>query len=424
MLPPRSSWAYLSDSEVESLAQQELRGLVAPELMSKLNRRELVSLLSAQLTLDPEGCCAGMPREPESAEPPSRMSHERKTQRCVEFRLDSPAEPLKTSIESTPDNGHRYSRPVSATTRRSSTESTPQPNPHSRLDDHWAIADVHAASAIGEAPGLEAGAGMDELLSDSCFAMGGSTRLAGIAETEVPAPMFWRSQGGIAADFAGIGMGSVHQQMLQQQQPHQADAAAAAMSSSAVSGREARDSTPPWTESSWHPSAAQYLPGGVAQSMEKRPRSQPSWLERRFQGLESIDLGDASPNGKEEDCSDLHGQPSRAPFVLFAPEDFVDDEGNPEKHPGSESAEYQAHGDQSCSNAGSSACDVAQSTASSAGGVASSGGGGDHGAGPGPDANSAEWASSYKRWSGLRTSDNVEPIALAARVACAVHSRP
>lgn len=46
---PTSSWAYLSDEEMHELCEQVLHGLVAPSLLQRLSRRELVSLLAAQM---------------------------------------------------------------------------------------------------------------------------------------------------------------------------------------------------------------------------------------------------------------------------------------------------------------------------------------------------------------------------------------
>lgn len=48
----QSSWAYLSDGEMRELAEQVLRGLVAPSLLQRLSRREVVSLLAAQFEED------------------------------------------------------------------------------------------------------------------------------------------------------------------------------------------------------------------------------------------------------------------------------------------------------------------------------------------------------------------------------------
>lgn len=256
---------------------------------------------------------------------------------------------------------------------------------------------------------------MDERASDNSTCLPPSavaSSLAGIAEGDVPSSVFWRPQADLVV-FPNDRMGAFKP--------------------------KAQD-MPPWAESTG-PWPAPAAAAGHAEGPERRTRPQPSWLERRFQGLESIDLGDStgSARGKDEDSSRVQGEGVRPVLVSMAPEDFVSPDGSPAKHADT-SAELQGTVDSgvdpasaepsaepsadSLVNVGSFGSSVAGAGSSAAGaGGSSNGGGGDHGAGLGPDTSTAEWAAGCKRWNGLKTSSQVEQIALAARMACALHGR-
>jgi len=46
-----AEWAFLSDSEIQELAERRLRGLILPALLQRLSRREIISILLAQSDL-------------------------------------------------------------------------------------------------------------------------------------------------------------------------------------------------------------------------------------------------------------------------------------------------------------------------------------------------------------------------------------
>lgn len=46
----RQPWAYLSDTEVRNVAETTLQGVVAPKLIERLNRRELIALITVHIS--------------------------------------------------------------------------------------------------------------------------------------------------------------------------------------------------------------------------------------------------------------------------------------------------------------------------------------------------------------------------------------
>lgn len=101
------SWAFLSDAQVQDLAEFALRENVSTKLLQQLTRRELMSLLMAQLALEPHACDS-WPGAVEDEEN-ERVAHEQNEQHVVSTVSSS-------RITRKPDSGGCRARSFSPTT--------------------------------------------------------------------------------------------------------------------------------------------------------------------------------------------------------------------------------------------------------------------------------------------------------------------
>lgn len=84
------NWAFLSDAEVSELAAQALKGLVADELLQKMSRREIISLLIVQRD---SGITAGA----KNTEKAQTNSHPKHPFVVNESRMTAPGPSLESS---------------------------------------------------------------------------------------------------------------------------------------------------------------------------------------------------------------------------------------------------------------------------------------------------------------------------------------